>query len=204
MANIDKPILVIVTAQGCRGCSNFKNSTRHALLQQLKAAGTVDIIEYDNPSVTPITSAPPNFHRDFGKWVEWFPCFLLFSGSSWKSQHQQLVGSIYAAVYQNGNLVRGTDGGILQDSTMHPTSDNIINWIRNEIASGKYNSPLAYSALPGSNVSYNAPNSYNGSNSSFGGNRALPAGYGTNRSNIKYGATVNNSASNFNNYGRGW
>ncbi len=207
MSNFDKPVLVIATAQNCGGCIRYKNSTRHTLLQQLKNSSIVDIIEYDHPSTTTIDSVPPNFHPQFGAWVEWFPCFLLFSGSSWNAKNQPLVGAIYGATNQNGNITP-------DQQPPQITSDNIINWINREISSGKFKNQISYDSLPASNVVYNSPNAYNAPNTystynvpnqSYGGNRSLPSGYGSNRSNIKYGATINPQGSGLgSNYGRGW
>lgn len=183
----NRPILVIATAEGCSGCDSFKNSTRNTLLQNLRKTNRLNIIEYNHPSVSPIESAPPEFHPQFGKWVGWFPCFLLYNNNSWINHLQPLKGSVYGGIYQNT--------GVTQDVSSPPaTSDNIINWINRELTSDRYN-----------NTSNHEP-VYTGSN--FSGHRGLPAGYighnyPNNNLNVRYGATIYDSGSN-NNCDRGW
>ncbi len=137
--NNTKFIFIKVTADNCGVCKIYQNFWPD-YLELLKKIPNLDIIEInleDNSS----DPNPVEYPSELGRWIVWYPTFLLFTASSWSAAHRfqeydgtQLIdksgplaleGAVYNGAFNNGKLI--------QLRGPAPTAENLIAWIITEM-----------------------------------------------------------------------
>lgn len=99
---MSKPVFVLVTAEDCHHCDDFKKSRTGwpAIKSGLVKNGRVKIVEIHLPTMT---SRPSDtYHPELAKYIGWTPTMMLFPGSSWRNHSSELKG-----VVKNGEFVNG-------------------------------------------------------------------------------------------------
>ena len=119
MQSSDIPVFVIVTADNCGHCRNFKEKQWPFLKQKLQNDGRVKIIEIPLPTMGTIPGE--EYHSDLVKYIGWYPTFLLFNGSTWNNKMTILKGLIYSGEIVNGKpTYRNGESG---------DADSIYKWV---------------------------------------------------------------------------
>lgn len=127
-----KPVLVLVTADTCGHCVNFKKNELNNLKQALQNEDKVYLIEINLPN----TQSTPGieYHPDCKKYIGWYPTFLLFSGSTWFNHNVPLKGSILNGKFKDDQVIHVGGYKML--------TNNIIDWINQELSSNPiFNEP---------------------------------------------------------------
>jgi len=94
-----RPVFVLLTANGCPGCINFKQNVWPSLKPELEKDGRVQIVEIEVPD-TKSKPDPVKYHKDFGRFVGWFPTMSLYPADRWYNHSSELYGII-----KNGKIV---------------------------------------------------------------------------------------------------
>ena len=128
---MSRNVLVIVTAEGCSACNFFKNgppgSKAPPLMQQLhqKLTGlNLQVITLNFPSLAGNLSsidAPEKLPPQLGKYIRWYPTFILVEGNSWKD------GNLQVSVF-NGDISKDAVNPSTKRSPLTP--DNIVQWVK--------------------------------------------------------------------------
>lgn len=99
-----RPVFVLVTAKTCPGCVAFKRNTWDSLKTQLEKDGKVQIVTVEVPT-TISKPDPVKYHKELGRFIQWFPTIALFPADRWYNHNSELIG-----IVKNGKMVPpGTD-----------------------------------------------------------------------------------------------
>ncbi len=139
-----RPVFMLVTAEGCGGCSIFKSKVLENLKNELENQGKVKFVHINVP-VKPYFQLPQsqrknildlsNYHGGIGSFVGWFPTMSLFPASDWNDLSSKLRG-----VIKNGKIMKFTDeNGNSKDivdmvgNANAMSKDDIINWVNDTL-----------------------------------------------------------------------
>lgn len=118
------PILVIVTANNCDHCKIFKKDILNDLKAALLRENKVTIEELNlNSTNDPI---PEHYSQDLGRYVKWFPTFVLFNRESWNNGNN-LIGCVF-----NGIMDKG-EAELVGKRKLN--KNNIVRWVNDEYPS---------------------------------------------------------------------
>lgn len=128
---MDRPVFVLLTAVSCPGCMNFKANVWPSLKASLVRGNRVQIVEIEIAD-TRSKPDPIKYHKDFGRFIGWFPTMSLFPADRWFNHSSDLIGII-----KNGKIVppsKNVDGKIIpehveQVGTMNLSENDILKWV---------------------------------------------------------------------------
>jgi thiol-disulfide isomerase/thioredoxin len=128
--SLNKPVFVIVTADNCGACVEFKKVWQD-VKKNIQNLNLVTIVEISLKTRADLP--PPNLYPvDIRRFIGWFPTFLLFTSQSWddalQNSSKQLSGVIF-----NGRVNSTTRRVELTETRIGPSSDNMIDWIRRSL-----------------------------------------------------------------------
>ena len=130
ITNNQKPVFVLVTADTCGHCKNFKSTVWPTFESGLKQEGKVRIVHINLRTMG--DKIGPEYHPDIIKYISWFPTVMMFNGT-WDNHSVPLEGDIF-----NGPMT----------STGKPTgrtpltAQNLKEWIDNKLKEDKYKNPI--------------------------------------------------------------
>jgi hypothetical protein len=134
-----KPVFCLVTAMKCPHCTQFRQDWGE-IRRAIESTGLVRIVDIELISTSDLPSSE-KYPKDLGRYVKWFPTFLLFSGKSWNSSSPELTsfnGRNQSDLKLDGTIFNGSmdaNGNAKYIHRYAPTKDNLINWIQNELKS---------------------------------------------------------------------
>lgn len=120
------PVFVCVLSETCGACQRFKPSWP-AIKQEIEDNGLANVIEIvKTPEDSTITSSDSTLpltdqlkEEVLDRWVNWYPCFLIFTRESWLSGEP--CGFIF-----NGKMTR--KGPQPLDPNQGADMETLINW----------------------------------------------------------------------------
>src|SRR5665647_1225188 len=98
-------VLVIMTADNCSACGNFKASALQPLKKELQTLGIVRVVEVNKKKMAdPVDVSYPIQLDLLGNW---YPRFILINGKAWndkfsESKNSELPVEIFGATYKDG------------------------------------------------------------------------------------------------------
>jgi len=93
------PVFVLITADNCPGCINFKSRIWPSLKSKLESDGKVQVVTIELPT-TNSKPDPVKYHKDLVRFIGWFPTMVLFPADRWNNHSSDLIGII-----KNGRMV---------------------------------------------------------------------------------------------------
>lgn len=113
-----KPVLVVVTADNCGGCSVFKQRVMSDLVRDAEAH--VEVVKINLPSMS--SPIPPQYPQDLRRLIAWYPTLILIPYTSWRSGGN-MNGCVFNGEITNGRVI-SKGGGI--------SCQEIIRWVKDE------------------------------------------------------------------------
>lgn len=140
-----RPVFVLTTAKTCGACHRFKHETWDALRSELEKQKKVQIVTVELPD----TNTPPDtttYHKDFYRFLPWYPTMSLFPADRWFNHSSELIGII-----KNGKIV--PPGEVLDEKTgkmvhlpehidrvgnVDLSKEDILKWVDYTLANDKF------------------------------------------------------------------
>lgn len=123
-----KPVFVLLMAETCAHCANFKNKRWPSIKEELVKQNEVDIVELELETQT--TKPSNKYHPDLSKYIGWFPTMFLFNGDSWNNHNSELKGVIKNGKLTNNGVENVKSGGKLVDYSQ----ESIISWVNKNLS----------------------------------------------------------------------
>lgn len=117
-----KSVFVLVTADTCSHCREFKRSVWPELKVKLSMDDRISkIVEIPFPTTS--IKLDSRYPKELASWIQWYPSIMLFTERSWNSGH--LEGVLYGARRINNNFI--------EDRTVPArTAEGIMRWIEQQ------------------------------------------------------------------------
>lgn len=129
MSTVDnRNILVIVTADDCGACNNFKQNGLSQLIKDIQTSGIVRHIHINKKSMKAVIEAP--YPTQLNSLAVWYPTFILINGKAWnnnfsESKNVDLPVEVFNGVYK--------DGLVKFEQTNRKNLDKLIPWINDHV-----------------------------------------------------------------------
>lgn len=128
---MSKPVFVLTTAADCPGCVAFKTKVWPKLKEILARDDKVEIVHIELET-TRSKPDPTKYHKDFARFVAWFPTMSLFPADRWHDRSSELIG-----VVKNGKFYPPTkkEDGTIVPEKLEPYGDinmsgpDILKWV---------------------------------------------------------------------------
>lgn len=126
-----RPVFVLTTAKDCPACHSFKKRIRDDMINKIRNQGKVEIVTIDLES-TRSKPDPNKYHKDYQRFIGWYPTMALFPADRWHNHSSELIG-----VIKNGKIVPpGKDeNGKFKPEHIDPvgkidlSADDVVKWI---------------------------------------------------------------------------
>jgi hypothetical protein len=130
--SMSKPVFLLVTADQCGYCTEFKNNIWPNLKKYLKKIDLVQVHHINFPSPSPIHLAKSGkYHPDLGKFINWYPTMMLFPYSLWSNSNSVLKGDVMNGLFEK-DMVK-------MNPPLKPYIEkNILEWLNSTLK----NNPL--------------------------------------------------------------
>jgi hypothetical protein len=121
MLHSTQAVFVLVTADTCKYCKEFKNVHWPELKIRLSKDNRISkIVEISLPTTMTKPPSPP-YPKELPHWIPWYPTIVLFTDESWNRGYN-LQGVIYGGKTVNRNVI--------EDKDVPPrTASGIMEWI---------------------------------------------------------------------------
>lgn len=130
-----RPVLLLVLAKTCGGCIKLKQTILPYLEPEVRRDGKVRLVKVEIPDM--IRHNIPRYLKEGGipdsaiseiiPYLEWFPNFLIISGSSWNRGR-----GLEISTFNGMKTPRGWEG----NPAIPVTKDNLYKWINAEAEKG--------------------------------------------------------------------
>jgi len=121
-------VLVIVTANGCGACTQFKKNNLDKLKKELQQSGVVRVEHIDVPAIG--APVPEGYPTQLNSWIRWYPTLILVNGKDWNEKCANVSNSSPPIEVFNGVVV---DGKIDMARDSRKNYDELLNWIKDNI-----------------------------------------------------------------------
>ena len=138
-----RPVLVVITSDGCDMCKDYKVSEKAKLERLLQVDARVDIVRLEAESDfvrKQVIYHGDNYHPDLkDKYACWYPNFILCTTADWRNHKEPLNGIIYG-----GDLLSEINNGTVQykvkeiEKEYVVKAENIMNWVIDKLNTNKF------------------------------------------------------------------
>lgn len=136
---MSSPVLVVITADRCPACKNYKSICREKFISAAKKIPNLRVKEFDVPSPEPFdinkafnleTGQKAEGPADLRNYLGWYPSFALFSGSSWDS-NGKLQGVVMNGTVVDGKVTKQQGGKTYVNSN----PEQCLEWLNANLGS---------------------------------------------------------------------
>jgi len=127
------PVLVVITADDCGACIDFKKNIWPGVKKTLEDTKSVEIIHKELPSIG--SALPEDLPKDLGRFVPYYPSIILITRNSWNGGK----GTNLQAVAFNGVVDAATGKVKRIDQKQLQAFSQIPAWVKQSLLLPEFN-----------------------------------------------------------------